>query len=68
VNAAFQLLSDEDTEVRLLVTQFVSKLDPEKLDGFEIFPFSKFSNLSTEKAMRKLLVFALSELSECAEW
>ena len=68
VNAAFILLSDEDSEVRMLATRFVSKLDSGNLDGFGIFPFSGFQNLSTVKASKKLVFFALSELNECADW
>jgi len=60
------LLSDEDSDIREQVTRFVSKLDSEKMG--DLFPFARFKNLSSEKAARKLVVFALSELNECAEW
>ncbi len=68
VNAAFVLLSDEDTDVRQTATDFVAKLDSRKMPELEFFEFCQFSSLSTEKAFRKLFVFSLNELNECADW
>jgi hypothetical protein len=68
VNAAFTLLSDEDTDVRQTVTEFVSQLKLQ-YEGNESFSlFSSYTSLSTGLAIQKLFLFGLSELSECVDW
>ena len=68
VNAAFNLLSDENTAVRQMATQFASNLDPNHPNEIEFFKFCEFSSLSTSRAVQKLFLFGLNELSECADW
>ena len=59
INAALKLLFDEDSNVRELVTIFVSKLHTK---------IEYFTALSTLYAIEKLVLYGLDQFSLCIEW
>ena len=58
-NSAFVLLNDEDSQVREMITEFVSELKTN-------IPCHRY--LSTVAACKKLVQYGLEQFSSCIEW